>query len=98
MTPPATAPPGGTSPAWAVDPSGPLRGEVRVAGSKNAVTKHMVAAVMGSSPSSIANVPDIGDVGITTEVLESLAENPQVPTPTQLEAARLAAKLRGKLN
>ena len=43
-----------------------------MAGSKNAVTKHMVAAVMGSSPSSIANVPDIGDVGITTEVLESL--------------------------
>jgi UDP-N-acetylglucosamine 1-carboxyvinyltransferase len=43
-----------------------------VSGSKNAVTKHMVAAIMGSSPSTIANVPDVGDVGITTEVLRSL--------------------------
>ena len=61
-----------SSPAWAVEPSGPLRGEVRVAGSKNAITKHMVAAVMGTTPSTIANVPDVGDVDITSEVLESL--------------------------
>lgn len=60
------------SPAWAVEPSGPLRGEVRVSGSKNAITKHMVAAIMGTSASTIHNVPDVGDVGITTEVLESL--------------------------
>ncbi len=60
------------SPAWAVEPSGPLRGEVRVSGSKNAVTKHMVAAIMGSSPSTISNVPDVGDVGITSDVLQSL--------------------------
>ncbi len=58
--------------AWAVEPSGPLRGEVRVAGSKNAITKHMVAAIMGSTPSRIENVPAVGDVGITTDVLESL--------------------------
>lgn len=62
----------GPPPAWAVEPSGPLRGEVRVSGSKNAVTKHMVAAVMGGSPSTIHNVPDIGDVEITTDVLRSL--------------------------
>jgi UDP-N-acetylglucosamine 1-carboxyvinyltransferase len=69
MTP---AEPGGPATAWAVQPSGPLRGEVRVAGSKNAITKHMVAAVMGGSPSTIHNVPDVGDVGITTDVLRSL--------------------------
>jgi UDP-N-acetylglucosamine 1-carboxyvinyltransferase len=61
-----------SSAAWAVQPSGPLRGDVRVAGSKNAVTKHMVAAVMGSTPSRISNVPQVGDVGITSEVLQSL--------------------------
>lgn len=72
MTPSSPETQVGRSPSWAVEPSGPLRGEVRVAGSKNAITKHMVAAVMGSSPSTIANVPDVGDVGITTEVLESL--------------------------
>lgn len=58
--------------AWTVEPSGPLRGEVRVAGSKNAVTKHMVAAVMGRTPSTIYNVPAVGDVGITSDVLQSL--------------------------
>ncbi|MFP5333561.1 MAG: UDP-N-acetylglucosamine 1-carboxyvinyltransferase [Acidimicrobiia bacterium] len=60
------------SPAWLVEPSGPLRGEVEVSGSKNAVTKHMVAAVMGSTPSVIENIPDIGDVAITQAILRSL--------------------------
>ena len=64
--------PARTSPAWAVEPSGPLRGDVRVSGSKNAVTKHMVAAVMGTTPSTIANVPEVGDVAITSDVLRSL--------------------------
>ena len=64
--------PDSPSPAWSVEPSGPLRGEVRVAGSKNAVTKHMVAAVLGAGPSVIHNAPDIGDVGITAEVLRSI--------------------------
>jgi UDP-N-acetylglucosamine 1-carboxyvinyltransferase len=58
--------------AWAVQPSGPLRGDVHVAGSKNAITKHMVAAILASSPSTIRNVPSIGDVDITAEILSSL--------------------------
>lgn len=69
MTPAEVA---ATPSAWAVRPSGPLRGEVRVAGSKNAITKHMVAAVMATSPSTICNVPAVGDVGITADVLQSL--------------------------
>lgn len=60
------------SSAWLVEPSGPLRGEVQVSGSKNAVTKHMVAAVMGATPSVIENIPDIGDVAITQAILRSL--------------------------
>ena len=64
--------PARTSPAWAVDPSGPLRGDVRVSGSKNAVTKHMVAAIMGHTPSELSNVPEVGDVAITADVLGSL--------------------------
>ena len=47
-------------PSWHIEPSGPLRGDVRVAGSKNAVTKHMVAALMASSPSTITNAPAVG--------------------------------------
>jgi UDP-N-acetylglucosamine 1-carboxyvinyltransferase len=60
------------SDAWLIEPSGPLRGEVRVHGSKNAVTKHMVAAILGSGPSTIANVPDVGDVEITSRILEAI--------------------------
>ena len=58
--------------AWSVTPSGPLRGDVFVRGSKNAVTKHMVAAVLGDGPSFIRRVPEVGDVAITAEILESL--------------------------
>jgi UDP-N-acetylglucosamine 1-carboxyvinyltransferase len=57
---------------WEVEPSGPLTGDVEVAGAKNAVTKHMVAALLASTPSTIANVPDVGDVAITASILGSL--------------------------
>jgi UDP-N-acetylglucosamine 1-carboxyvinyltransferase len=63
-TPPATA--------WSVTPSGPLSGDVFVRGSKNAVTKHMVAAVLGQGPSTIRQVPEVGDVAITADILRSL--------------------------
>jgi UDP-N-acetylglucosamine 1-carboxyvinyltransferase len=67
--PPTTPAPAG---AWHIQPNGPLVGEVRVSGSKNAVTKHMVAAMLGSAPSTITNAPDVGDVGITADILTSL--------------------------
>lgn len=58
--------------AWIVDPVGPLEGDVEVRGSKNAVTKHLVAAMLGNAPSTITNVPDIGDVAITNSMLTAL--------------------------
>jgi len=57
--------------AWHVEPSGPLRGDIRVRGSKNAVSKHMVAAMLGEGPSTIRNVPEVGEVDITAAMLES---------------------------
>ena len=57
---------------WLITPSGPLRGDVRVRGSKNAVTKHLVAAMMGARPSVIRNAPRVGDVDITSQILRSL--------------------------
>src|SRR5437763_15814561 len=57
--------------AWRIEPTGPLRGEVRVAGSKNAVTKHMVAALMADTASTTTNAPSVGDVGVTAETLRS---------------------------
>ena len=60
------------SDSWLIEPSGPLRGEVEVRGSKNAVTKHMVAAVLGRGTSTITNVPEVGDVEITSAILQSI--------------------------
>jgi UDP-N-acetylglucosamine 1-carboxyvinyltransferase len=45
---------------------------VAVRGSKNAVTKHMVAALLGDGPSTISNVPDVGDVDITARILTAV--------------------------
>ncbi len=61
----------GVTQAWKVEPSGPLRGDISVRGSKNAVTKHMVAAMLGDGPSVIRNAPRVGDVDITAAMLES---------------------------
>src|SRR5579875_145758 len=55
-----------------MQPNGPLVGDVRVYGSKNAVTKHMVAALLGDGPSVITNVPEVGDVEITAGMLEAI--------------------------
>ncbi|AUH39066.1 UDP-N-acetylglucosamine 1-carboxyvinyltransferase [Streptomyces sp. CMB-StM0423] len=59
-----------TGKLWQIEPSGPLRGDVTVRGAKNAVSKHMVAAMLGSGPSTIRNAPDVGEVGITARILE----------------------------
>jgi UDP-N-acetylglucosamine 1-carboxyvinyltransferase len=66
------------SDSWLIEPSGPLRGEVAVRGSKNAVTKHMVAAILGQGPSTITNVPDVGDVEITARILEAVGAGVQL--------------------
>src|SRR5579859_7054019 len=58
--------------AWKIDPTGPLRGDVTVRGSKNAVTKHMVAAMLGNGPSTIHNAPRVGDVEITAQMLRAI--------------------------
>jgi UDP-N-acetylglucosamine 1-carboxyvinyltransferase len=58
--------------AWIVEPVGPLVGDVSVRGSKNAVTKHLVAALLGDSPSTVGNCPAVGDVDITVQMLEAL--------------------------
>jgi UDP-N-acetylglucosamine 1-carboxyvinyltransferase len=57
---------------WRIDQVGPLRGDVMVRGSKNAVTKHLVAALLTEEPCVVQNCPDIGDVEITSGMLQSL--------------------------
>ncbi len=49
----------------------PLNGEVTLRGAKNLVPKAMVAALLGSGPSRLRNVPRISDVRIVTGLLEA---------------------------
>jgi UDP-N-acetylglucosamine 1-carboxyvinyltransferase len=48
----------------------PLRGTIDVRGAKNLVTKAMVAALLGESPSVLRGVPDISDVSVVRGLLE----------------------------
>ena len=57
---------------WRIEPVGPLQGDDVVRGSKNAVTKHMVAALLADEPCIVQNCPEIGDIEITKGMLESL--------------------------
>src|SRR5688500_2048528 len=67
-----------TTGEFRVEPAGPLFGDVEVGGSKNAVTKHMVAALLGSTPSEVRNAPDNRDVEITAGMLRSLGVHVEV--------------------
>lgn len=89
------------TPAWVVNPVGPLRGDVAVRGSKNAVTKHLVASMLGSSPSTISNCPEIGDVDITISMLEALgcdvenANGTVTVDPRPLDSSRVPVRFSG---
>ncbi|MGI8678207.1 MAG: UDP-N-acetylglucosamine 1-carboxyvinyltransferase [Jatrophihabitans sp.] len=47
----------------------PLEGTVSVRGAKNLVPKAMVAALLGTTPSRLRNVPEVSDVGIVSSLL-----------------------------
>lgn len=53
-----------------VEGGAPLRGEITVRGAKNFVSKAMVAALLGETPSELRNVPRIRDVEVVTGLLE----------------------------
>jgi UDP-N-acetylglucosamine 1-carboxyvinyltransferase len=70
----------------------PLRGEVTVSGSKNAVLPLMAAALLTKDTCVIHRVPDLSDVRFMVKILESLGAE------VKLEADTLtvrAAKLKG---
>lgn len=50
----------------------PINGEISVGGAKNAVSKMMIAALLSEEPVTISNVPAIGDVDITKEILSAV--------------------------
>lgn len=55
-----------------IKPAGPLAGDVRAYGAKNAVLKQMAACLLATGEHHLTNVPDITDVNIMVELLEAL--------------------------
>jgi UDP-N-acetylglucosamine 1-carboxyvinyltransferase len=61
-----------------------LTGEVQAFGAKNAVLKQMAACLLASGTHHLANVPDITDVGIMSELLVALGCDVRHPAPHEL--------------
>src|SRR5579864_434431 len=61
--------------AYHIEGGQPVVGEIKCLGAKNFVTKAMVAALLGDTPTTLTNVPPIGDVDITREMLTSIGVN-----------------------
>jgi len=55
-----------------VEKSAPLKGKVRISGAKNAVLPILAASLLNDQASVIEDVPPLKDVGVISEVLESL--------------------------
>jgi UDP-N-acetylglucosamine 1-carboxyvinyltransferase len=49
-----------------------LEGTIRLSGNKNSALKLIPATLLGDSPSTVTNVPDISDVAVMLELIEKL--------------------------
>ncbi|HLI08370.1 MAG TPA: UDP-N-acetylglucosamine 1-carboxyvinyltransferase, partial [Ktedonobacteraceae bacterium] len=58
--------------AYLIEGGQPVVGEIQCLGAKNFATKAMVAALLAETPTTLTNVPPIGDVDITGEMLQSI--------------------------
>lgn len=59
-------------PTYRIEGGTPLRGRIRASGAKNAATKQIVASLLSDEEVVLHNVPRIGDVAITVEIVRSL--------------------------
>lgn len=80
--------------------NGPLQGDVRISGAKNAVLPILAATLLANSPSTISNVPHLNDVTTTMTLLGRLgcqltmADNMQVEVdPTSINDYTAAYEL-----
>lgn len=61
-----------------------LTGTIKVTGAKNAVLPIIAAALLGTSPSTLQDIPDLDDVRTISEVLGSLGVPVNFDTPGEL--------------
>ncbi len=57
---------------YTIHGGGPVTGEITCYGAKNFINKAIVAACLGNSPTTLTNVPPIGEVQILVEMVTSL--------------------------
>lgn len=65
----------------------PLRGEVPISGSKNAVLKLLAAAILTGERCRFTNVPEIADVAVMVETLRDLGVVVDCPAPNTIEVS-----------
>ncbi len=58
--------------SYVIEGSHPIAGRVQIPGSKNAVTKVLMASLLSEEPSEIGNVPPIFELDLTLDLLASL--------------------------
>ena len=61
-----------SSVAYKIEGGKPVTGEITCYGAKNCATKAMIASLLGSSITTLTNVPPIGDVQITADMLAGI--------------------------
>ena len=61
-----------------IDGGRPLRGEVRIGGSKNAALPILIATLLTDEPCTLRNVPRLRDIRTTLRLLESLGKRVEV--------------------
>ena len=87
-----------------VKPNGPLRGNVRISGAKNAALPILAATILGTEEIVLEDVPELKDVEIMTEVLRKLGleidkdGNKLVIDPSGLTSFLVMGPLLAKLN
>jgi len=87
---------------YLVSPKGPLAGEVKVSGAKNAATKEIIASLLTSDECFLNNLPQIKDTEITLDMASDLGsqfkfENNklQIVTP-KIRAPKISESYSGR--
>ena len=82
----------------------PLNGEIRLAGSKNASTKMMLASLLTTEKCTIDNFPDIGDTSVTIELCRKIGSKIsfsgsrlEIETPSIIESRVLGLSRRNRI-
>ena len=70
----------------------PLKGEVAISGSKNAALGILPAAIMSDEPVTIRNLPDISDIRVMLEAIESIGASVVFPDPEDRHTVEICGK------